>query len=317
MLDGEDVPDPRGEAGAMPRVSESLEISRLAGGVRGGAAVASFGGVPIPRALVTAPPLSGLGEGARSAASERAPATAASERPRYQGEVAGELGGAGFEGAEFDELVGGVGLVDRAGAEADGWEAGVGQVGGVREPGGADEAGAGAGGLEELQVRMIAGGFHRRVLVWVDDLDRQVGSGDRLFERGAGRRRWRRVRGGPDVDLGFGEVGDDVGAGAAADHADVEGGGPRTGWVKVARLGAEVAVEVVEGAGEFEDRVLAELGLGAVGGPAGCPEGGPEGALGGMDDVEGGGFADDGEAVVGSRAVRRNAWIPTGRTPRP
>ena len=93
-------------------------------------------------------------------------------------------------------------------------------------------------------------------------------------------------------------VGYDVGAAAAGDGADVEGRVSEDGVGVGGESIGELAIEEVEGGGELEDGVFAEVWLGGVGGFAGGLDGGPEGAFGGVDEVEGGGLADESELVV-------------------
>lgn len=82
------------------------------------------------------------------------------------------------------------------------------------------------------------------------------------------------------------------------DDADVEGGVAEGGVGEAGEGIAEVVIEGIEGADEFDDGVFAEVGLRGVGGFSGGAEGGPEGAFGGVDDLHRGGFADEGEPVV-------------------
>ena len=107
------------------------------------------------------------------------------------------------------------------------------------------------------------------------------------------------VGGEADVESGFGMVGDDVGAASASDGANVESGVAEDGVGVGGESVGELAVEQVERGSELEDGVFAEMGLGSVGGFTSGFDGGPERALGGVNEVEGGWFADEGELVFG------------------
>ena len=68
-------------------------------------------------------------------------------------------------------------------------------------------------------------------------------------------------------------------------------------WVQACNLDGWKLVESAEGRGHFHDGILASLGGRAVGGAARGGDFHPEAALVGVDDLEGSGFADDGEVV--------------------
>lgn len=67
-----------------------------------------------------------------------------------------------------------------------------------------------------------------------------------------------------DVDAGGCEVWHDVWSCAAGDRADVEGGGAEDRVGEFGESGGEVFLKGEEGAGEFEDGVIAEVWLGGV-----------------------------------------------------
>lgn len=123
--------------------------------------------------------------------------------------------------------------------------------------------------------------------------------GDQLLQEFFGSSDLLQVGGEADVEGGLSVVGDDVSAAAAGDGADVERRVPEDGVGVGGEAVGELAVEEVEGGGEFENGVFAEVRLGGVGGFTRGLDGGPEGPFGGVHEVEGGGLADEGEFVFG------------------
>lgn len=93
-------------------------------------------------------------------------------------------------------------------------------------------------------------------------------------------------RGGAEVQLGTGVVGDDVGKGAAIDGAKVMGGVAEDGMGGGFEMGFEGGEELVEGVGKFEDGVVAEVGLGGMAGFTSGLQSGPEGAFSAVNGFE-------------------------------
>jgi len=88
-----------------------------------------------------------------------------------------------------------------------------------------------------------------------------------------------------DVDFRTGEVRHDVRAGATGDCADVDRGGTEDGIGVGGEGGLEVFLEDEQGAGELEDRVVAELRLRGMRRRADGGEGRPQRAFRDADDV--------------------------------
>ncbi len=116
------------------------------------------------------------------------------------------------EVGEVDVFVGGVGLVDGAGADADGGDASGGEVGGVGEPGGSRESDGGVGVEEVLDDGVGGICLHGWIFVWGDDFEGEVEVGGGFLEELECAAGLGEGGGDADVELGFGEVRDDVGA---------------------------------------------------------------------------------------------------------
>ena len=187
----------------------------------------------------------------------------------------GEKWDSGLEVRNFDEFVGGVSLVDRAGADADRGKAGIVEMGSIGEPGGADELAFGEGGGQLFEPRMVGADVHGWSFAGLGDGEGEAVLGDQFLQEVFGSAVLLEIGGEADVEGGFGVVGHDVGAAAAGDGADVESGMAEDRVGVSGEAVGELAIEEVEGGGELQNRVFAEVRLGGVGGLAGGLDGGP------------------------------------------
>ena len=154
-----------------------------------------------------------------------------------------------------DELIGRVRLIDRAGADADGGDACFGEVGGVGEPWRA--GGFGSKLRESLDVGVGGWGFHGWVFMEFGDGEWEFEFFDGMLDEFEGPTSMGERGGDADIDFAGRMVGDDVWARTAVNHSDIHGGVAEDGVGEGGEVGDEVVLELVEGADEFDDCVIA------------------------------------------------------------